>query len=269
MAKITYHDGGDLWDVVKASVDAEFQHLAIVQDVHVGHPAFRKKAFEKFVAYITEKEALWIYNGDGPENATRFSVGDSNEQLMTVNEQMKYLYGILEPIKDRCIGYNTGNHDERTKKQSDFDFSAELADRLGIRYSGYESFSIISNRDERDGGTAYSVYSCHSGSGHKNAGLALNVMESNWSWMENIDIKVKGHDHQVGVIPSASLRLDFANKCVRERIVWLACPGSFLGRAKTYAGKKPYKPAPPIYYSMLLDMRKGKKKVLPIQHELD
>lgn len=266
MSNITYYDGGDLWDVTKAEVNADFQHLAFIQDVHCGHPAFKQKAFEKFIKYIEENNALWIYNGDGPENATRSSVGDSNEQVMSVNEQLKYLRDQFKAIKKNCIGYNPGNHDDRTKKGSDFDFAQELADTLEIKYRGYESFSIVSNRDGKDGGTAYSIYSCHSGSGHKNAGLALNVMESNWSWMENIDIKVKGHDHQVGVIPSAALRLDFANKCVKERIVWLVCPGSFLGRANTYAGKKPYKPTPPIYYSMVLDMRKGKKNVKPIEH---
>jgi hypothetical protein len=268
--QITFHNGGDSWDVSKASTDKDFQHLVSLQDIHCGHPAFRKKDFEKLVKFVYENDALWFYNGDGPENANKSSVGDSINQAMNPNNQLKYLYDNFSIIKHNCIGWNSGNHDDRTKKTSDFDFSLELADRLGIPGADdYESFGIVSKRDERDGGTAYTWYACHSGSGHKNAGLSLNNMESNWSWQEGIDIKAKGHDHQVGVLPVGVSRMDVSNKCVRERTVWLWLPGSFLRRPKTYAGKKPYKPTPPIYYSLLLDMRKGHKRVDQVTHYLD
>jgi len=243
--------------------------LVCIQDVHVGAGTWYRNRFEELVKYLHDTDALWFYNGDGIDNGTKGAPGNAvAEQDMTPNKQVQYLAEHLKPVAHNCIGMTAGNHDHRTKKDSQYDLTDDLAYILGAHYFEYELYAIISNRDKH-GGTGYVLYANHSGSASKNSGLTANTVQRDWiGWNENVDIFCKGHDHNVGLFPVASNVVDTSNVCVRERVRWIWLPGSFLGRPKSYAGKKPYAPQPRIYYSLMLNMRKGQKQVLPVQHYL-
>lgn len=270
MYDIQITDGGQYgYDIAKITTDRDSVPLVCIQDVHIGAGTWYRKRFEELVKYIHDTDALWFYNGDGIDNGTKHSPGNAvAEQDMTNNAQLRYLTEQLKPYAHNCIGLNGGNHDHRTKKDSQFDLTEELAYNLGAHYFLYEMYFIIAKRDH-NGGTGYVGYANHSASAGKTSGLTANAVERDWvAWNENVDIFVKGHDHNVGLFPIASNFVDTSNVHVRERIRWIWLPGSFLGRAKSYAGKKPYSPQPKLYYSTMLDMRKGKKNVLEVRHAL-
>jgi len=260
------------YDVARIATKRETVPLVAVQDVHVGAGSFYRRHFEKLVRYIEDTGALWFYNGDGIDNGTRGAPGNAvAEQDMTPNHQKRYLRKHLAPIAYSCIGLSEGNHEGRTKKESQYDIVEELADDLRSHYFGYEIYFVVTRRDPKNGGTAYTVYANHSASAHKNAGSGANYMSNNWlPWLENVDILCKGHDHNVGLLPVGSVYFDTSNVVARDRIRWLWMPGSFLGRnGRNYAAKKPYAPQPKIYYSLMLDMRKGYKRVDEVKHYLD
>lgn len=237
--------------------------------MHIGAGTWRRKKFDELVQYAQDTEALWIYNGDGMDNGTKNSPGNSvAEQDMTPNKQVQYMADKFRPIAHNCIGMTGGNHDHRTKKESQYDLTEEVAYMLGVHYFLYELYAIITKRDH-NGGTGYTLYANHSASGGKSSGLVANSVQRDWiAWNENVDIFIKGHDHNVGLFPIASNFVDTSNICVTERIRWIWLPGSLLGRAKSYAAKKPYSPQPKLYYSVMLDMRKGRKNVMEVRHAL-
>ena len=268
---IYVHDGGPYgYDVAKIVTKRDEVPLVAVQDVHIGAGSFYRKKFDDLIQYIQDTDALWFYNGDGIDNGTRYSPGCSAlENDMTPNQQVRYLYEKLAPIKYNCIGLVGGNHDHRTKKESYYDITEELSYFLNAHYFGYEMYFVVTKRDPKNGGTAYTVYSNHSASAHKNAGSGANYMTNNWMpWLENVDIMCKGHDHNVGLFPVGSTYFDTSNVVARDRVRWLWMPGSFLAKGKGYAAKKPYAPQPKIYYSLMLDMRKGHKRVDEVKHYL-
>jgi hypothetical protein len=217
--------------------------------------------------YIQENQALWFYNGDGPDNVTKNCPASPADAKWSNNEQLNYLVEKFEPIKHLCMGLVGGNHEERSKKGADFDFTEELSARLGIDYYGYEMFWVIGRRGEDGNGVTFSGYNNHSGSYNKNTGLTVNAIIRDWSWLEGVDIVAKGHDHNVGVTPHATMAIETRSNAVKEKVRWIWSAGSFLERAKSYAAKRPYAPKPSIYYSLLLHMNKN-KDVDTVQHRL-
>ena len=244
--------------------------FVVLTDIHIGAGQYRRERFEQFVKYMRDVDALWIYTGDGIDNGTKGAPGTAAlEQDMTPTQQVRYLYEMLAPIKHNCAGVATGNHDDRTKKEAYYDVADQLAYMLGTHFFGYEIYLNVRKRDKKNGGTSYNVYANHSASGHKNAGSGMNYIVNNWmSWLENIDIFVKGHDHNVGLFPVATTYFDTSNMVVRDRLRWILMPGSFLAKGKGYAAKKPYAPQPAIYYTTMLDMRKNHKRIDEVKHYL-
>ena len=147
----------------------DWYSLYFISDIHDGAGAFNPKAFNKTVDAIKENpHAYWIGMGDYGEhiyyNDPRFSLNEIDDAL-TIGDirqgilgQIRKITRRIEPIKDKCLGLGTGNHEETVLKKFHVDPTRELTYSLRVPYLGYSSLLTLLLRYEPKGSGATSRY---------------------------------------------------------------------------------------------------------------
>jgi hypothetical protein len=251
------------YPIARVSVPRGKQALINFSDLHVGHPNFREHILDMGIQWALENDALCICGGDWMENATKHSVGAGVvEQVLTPQQQVDFLEAKFSLLKGRFIGGFSGNHEDRTYKETGLDPMQTIARALEIPYFPVEFFGVISAQDENGHNTSYSVYAVHSDSGHKSSGLAVNKVQSDWGWI-TADIKMKSHDHQLDFDFAETLQVVKASTSVIQRKEYVVLTGSCLSREGSYAAKKPRRPGTLGMLGLWLDMNRGAYKVRP------
>lgn len=95
--------------------------LIVLTDLHIGSKHHDRALLDRILKYADEHDAYFWLNGDILENAIKHSVGDINECDMTPNEQLEEMREIFGPRRHRVLAVLSGNHEGRTKRESDFD----------------------------------------------------------------------------------------------------------------------------------------------------
>ncbi len=114
-------------------------------DLHVGNKAADKKRIRRTVEWIGEYADYWFGGGDYCDaivpspNERRFDFDSLDRELATPDEQYRWVYDVLEPIKHKCVGLLTGNHDDVIRQRHSHNHVMELCDRLGVPYLGYSA----------------------------------------------------------------------------------------------------------------------------------
>ena len=98
--------------VIKRDLGADFEDIELIPfgDFHLGAEECDEDEIVRTINYVKSKPNVFvILVGDLIENATRNSVGDVFGQLAIPQNQLNALVKLLEPIRDRILGINTGN----------------------------------------------------------------------------------------------------------------------------------------------------------------
>lgn len=181
--------------------------LHFLSDAHVGATGHNSRAFSEHIENIrTNPRARWFGNGDLGDyifySDPRFSTSairnaeDYREFKQGVMGQVRKLATTLEPIKDKCIGLGTGNHEEKIVQRYDgINPTWELCDRLGVTYLGYSALTLLCMPKEL-AGHLYSaiIYTHHGFGGGRRVGSKLNKVEDAMKVAE-ADIYAMGHVH--------------------------------------------------------------------------
>ncbi len=230
-------------------------------DLHAGSETYNETKAKEVIRFIQEENCVWVGMGDFCENATKRSVGSGvYQQTMTPNEQIKYVVNLLEPVKDKCIGYLKGNHEERAYKDSGLDVADIVCYKLDIPYCCWEFFGIISG-DHR----AYTVYAVHSSIAGKTGGGVLNTVERDIEKMLNVDVIMVGHGHKRAYHDAESFDIDMANCTVNVRQKAIVLTGHYLNRDKSYASARPMRGDPMGTVAVKLAMdRHQPKSIKPV-----
>lgn len=251
------------YPVARVRVPRGRQALINFSDLHVGHPNFREDILDMGIKWALENGALCICGGDWMENATKHSIGAGVvEQVMTPQAQIDYLEAKFQPLKGRFIGGYSGNHEDRTYKETGLDPMQNVARALDIPYFPVEFFGVIHATDKHAHATSYSVYAVHSDSAHKTSGLAVNKVQSDWAWV-HADIKMKSHDHQLDFDFGETIQVVKASTSIVQRKEYVVLTGSCLARHGSYAAKKPRRPGTLGMMGVWLDMDRGAYSVRP------
>lgn len=178
-------------------------------DLHVGDKTCNTDAIKAELEYIaTHENCYTILNGDLLNNATKTSVSDSYSETLSPMEQLKRIIELLEPIKDKILCIQDGNHERRTWRTDGLDISRLIARELGIedRYSaGMTLLYICLPLSKQRGKSTYSILCTHGCGGGKKVGAKMNRMED----LVNIidaDIYLYSHTHQPAVFYKGYLR---------------------------------------------------------------
>ncbi len=229
-------------------VNTKLARIVPLSDMHIGSPAFDDRKFFRYQKYILDTpDTYCVIDGDVLEMSTKGSVGDVFEGLRP-REQRKLAVKYLQPLATakKILGYVDGNHEARTKKESDEFIGEEICEQLGIPnlYSpdglllylsvGYNSAENKKNR------IVYTMFMLHGWSGARTVGGKFGNLEK----MRNIvvaDLFVCAHTHQKGAFPLRIMVPDVRTKApVWKKQLFVSC-GSFM-EYEGYAVRAGYGP---------------------------
>jgi hypothetical protein len=118
----------------------------------------------------------------------------------------------FEFMKGRVIGVHNGNHDwQFTTGRFNGRWASEvLAESLGAKHIGYVAYSVVRLMNVAEGlNSRIDIVSCHGRGGGRRIGAGFNTIEDMSYIFEGADIYAQGHNHQLGGVPSARLKVDF------------------------------------------------------------
>lgn len=235
-----------------------------IADVHIGSHEFNETLFKNTIDYILEKKNRYcILNGDIVDNATRNSIANVFENDLTPNESValatKYLMPLVEQNKILC--YTSGNHEDRSNKDSDITPAVMLASNLFItdRYSPTTAYIFASVKDGYKGDVrkriCFHIFVAHGKGGGRSIGAKANSLEA-MSSIVDADVYIHSHTHAPISFKQDYLSVDDPHKQLIQKERLYVNTNAFLNYGG-YGEKALYKPAsqsiPKIYLKIVRD----------------
>jgi len=226
-----------------------------IADVHLGAIEHNANAWDDFLIRVKdEPNVRFILVGDLIQNNVRSAIGSPFDQVWSPMEQKAAMTKYLEPFRDRILCAVSGNHEYRTKKESDQDLTYDIMARLGIedRYRENVVFMKVSigtrvdPRKRSDGGvtTNVSYVFCvtHGAAGGRLTGNPTNRAEEFARIVEGLDCLVVGHSHKGIVTRPQRLVVDTKINQVKPKSYLVVSAESWMTYGG-YAARKMLQPA--------------------------
>ena len=101
--------------------------LYSISDWHLGDSNCKLDEIKCTINEIKNHPDMYVLiNGDIINNATKSSVSDIYSDRLNPMEQIELACDLLEPIKDRILAITSGNHENRSYKESGVDIMSFL-----------------------------------------------------------------------------------------------------------------------------------------------
>lgn len=144
------------------------------------------------IRYDCHSLADWFYAGDAEK------IQDNISSVIT--EQVGRAVELFWPIRDKCMGMLTGNHEDKIKTREHRDVQAEICAALEVERCEYEHIWRL--RFERlSSTTTILIYGYHGWGSGRTAGAEPNKLKSLLDEWESVDIVFRGHSHNYTVLP--------------------------------------------------------------------
>lgn len=260
--------------VIKIDLNKQFPHLEtaknieiiVLSDLHIGDKSFNQKEFLKARDYIRDnKNCFCILNGDLINNALKSSVSNIYDEELSPMQQITILTEYLEPIKDKILACDKGNHEYRTHKDSGIDIMAIVMKELGIidRYAddGYYIFLHFGDKEHgRKAPMTYTIYGKHGSGGGATSGGKINKLV-NMATTCFADLYIISHMHQP-IATSLDFYLpEYGNQAVVKKTMKFLMSNSFLDFGG-YGERLGMRPASSDYTKAILDGNERKIKIV-------
>jgi hypothetical protein len=180
--------------------------------------------------WCKENNAWIILMGDLIENDSKGSVGAGvYEQIMNPEQQKDEVIELLKPVKHLILGALTGNHEERTFKDSGQDPTADICRSLEIPYLRYSAFLKL-----KVGTVNYVIYATHGSGGSRLVSSKINCV-MNLSRNFEADIYLMAHMHDLLTASDVYKRMNMHNHAIEDKKRYFIVTGSYLGYENSYA----------------------------------
>lgn len=241
---------GDMELIRRTFPKADTMDIYPIADVHLGAIEHCEAEWENFLKFVERNNAYLILAGDLLNNNTR-GVKFANpfdEKLRPMEAKLR-MVEYLEPLKDRILCLTSGNHEARTKRDSDQDLTYDIACKLGIEeyYRENICFMAVSLGTKNKGNTegyrnTYTFAVTHGSFGGAMTGGMVNKNEKFGGIVEGLDALVTGHAHMGAITKPKKIVIDPRNNMVTlKHYVAVACtPWIAYGG---YAARKMFAPA--------------------------
>lgn len=193
-------------------------------DLHIGSPQFDAKRWDGFRAKLdAEPNSRIVIAGDMLNNGTRSSKSNVYEETMRPSEQKRWLVEQLNPIADKILCGCSGNHEQRSVRETDDNPLYDVFAKLDIedRFRENACFLIM-----RFGGSqsawgktrpCYATMVTHGAGGGMYVGSGGNRAERMGSVIDGLDAIVCGHVHKPSEFPVGKLVIDKHNNNVIQQ----------------------------------------------------
>jgi len=243
-----------------------------IGDTHIGAIGCAEVQLKNMVSKIkADKRGYVILGGDlidavilgdvkrfHPNNLPAWMLKDLDEDEVRNNlsdiiaAQLKRLYAILDPIKDRIIGAIEGNHEDAICKHHNRNVQAEICEHFGCPDLTDCAYIRITIGDSGSKKSVVKLFVCHGHGGGRSSGSEPNHL-FRLAADKDIDVALRGHSHTyfvhppipvLGIASTGHLRkeLQVREKCAANWGAWVM---SYPAGPATYASKACY-PARPL-----------------------
>ncbi len=177
--------------------DSNEINIIPLSDVHIGEEGFNEKILDDVInRALIEDTTYVILIGDLINNATKNSKSDVYHDAMTPHQQVNYIVDKLTPIKHKILGSVSGNHEDRTSRDSGIDLSEVIAKFLDIPYDSAAIVYQLKYGTSGSGKYNHVVYTTHGFGGGGTKGAKANKLQ-NLGNMCIADLYIMGHYHDV------------------------------------------------------------------------
>lgn len=210
------------FDLITHSFPGEIDIYPIA-DVHLGAVEHRETEWQAFLKKVESDNAYLILAGDLLNNSTRGTrFANPFDEVLRPREAKRRMTEYLEPVKDRILCVVTGNHEQRTVRDSDQDLTYDICSKLDIEHLYRESIAFMGISVGQRNITAYPecTYNfcvAHGSGGGIYTGAAVNRNERFGNVVDGLDCFVAGHVHKGFISKPSKIVFDGRNKNVFMR----------------------------------------------------
>ena len=220
-----------------------------IADVHLGAIEHCEREWTAFLNRVEQENAYLILAGDLLNNSTRGTrFANPFEEALRPREAKRKMVEYLEPLKDRILCVVSGNHEQRTVRESDQDITYDICARLCLEHLYRENMAFLTvsvgkrtNEDKYE--NTYNIVVMHGNGGGIYTGAAVNRNERFGNIIDGLDCLIAGHVHKGFiskpskiVIDSRNARVTFKSYVVISCVSWLNY-GGYAARAMLLPAK--------------------------------
>ena len=236
-----------------------------IADVHIGDKLANLKLLKEALLRIkNEPNTYTIINGDLCNMALKNSKSDVYGDMMSPMEQVLMVTDLLEDIKDKILVLSTGNHEDRTLKETSIDVTRLIARELGIedRYAdGWWYLYLTFGQDNHKRLIHYAITGLHGYGGGRKSGAKINRLED-MSQTVIADLYLMSHTHKPISTKGCIYIPYYQNKTLTKQEMYYLMTNSFLESDGGYAEKLGFAPSNTSLTEARLDGHKKKIKVI-------
>lgn len=202
--------GGDLLQSIKMlqrNFDKGPIEIWPLADLHIGSREFDTKRFLAWREKVLSKSNRQVVIlGDIIDNGIKSSIASPYESTMTPKEQREYAAELLRPLRGRIICILSGNHEYRSRKDTDTDPAELIAAKLGLEDVYRADVAILHIRvgkvaNGHSKSPSYSIGLTHGSSNGMTLGAGINRMGPLAIAM-GVDMMIMGHTHKPVAAPT-------------------------------------------------------------------
>ena len=253
-------------NVIKTDLGKHIDEVNVypIADVHIGSSHSEMKKFKAYIKEIEEDDKGVVFlNGDLINNAIRISVSDIYEERFMPEQAIDIVVNMLTPIKDKIVSIVSGNHEDRTYKQTGLSPTKNIAHRLGCIDKHHEvgnlvfiTFGTARNRD--DYRNTFSIYATHGSGGGAKVGSKANQVQQ-LSQVVIADVYIHSHTHTPLTFKEDFYLATHNTKGVQKRTSLFVNTNAFEGYGG-YSQSKKMRPSTiePVRVRLTVDSRGNK-----------
>lgn len=233
-----------------------------VCDVHLGAADCDEDGFKAFIKAVADSPNTYItLGGDLINNGLRGSVGNPFDEKYRPGYQKQLMAELLEPAKDKILCAVGGNHEARSKKDSDTDITLDIMSKLNIEHLYRPNMAFVHIGFNKGATTHkhrinYCLAVSHGAGGGTLTGSSINRNERFAAVLDGVDCLITGHTHKTALTNPVKIKVDPAADTVKFVPMKVITATSWLNYGG-YALNKMLLPAAHQLHTIMLN---GKKK---------
>lgn len=217
-----------------------------IADIHLGAIECNRSQWESFCRYIYNSDNAYIVLvGDLINNSVRNSVANPFDEIIRPSDQKKMMVDYLTPIRDRILCAVSGNHEQRSRKDSDIDLTYDIMSKLDLEDYYRENIAYMKvscgNRPNGSIMNSYTFAVTHGAGGGIYTGASVNRNERFGTLIDGLDCLISAHSHAPAVTAPQKIVIDSVHNTVSLKTFCVVCCESWLKYAG-YAARKMMSP---------------------------
>ena len=224
--------------IVKRELSQDIKELTIIpiSDVHIGDKTANLKAFKEVLERIkNEPNTYTILNGDLCNMALKNSKSDVYSDELSPMQQVLEVIKFIEPIKDKVLLMSSGNHEERTTKETNIDVLRLVSRQLNIEYAPSWWYLYLSfGEDKRGRKINYTLTGYHGSGGGRKSGGKINRLEE-MSQVVIADVYIMSHTHKPIATKGIIYTPYYQSKTLTKQEMYYLMTNSFVEYEGSYA----------------------------------